>query len=271
MDSVSVGKQLETLLAELKNIRTDIGSMNLRFDGLDQKLNSFISKTEVDIADVRKDVNQVEKSQRFLSEQYEKHCKEQDNIIKQNSQLKEENGNLLIRIKNLEKELKDEKMKRNKQEQHDHLRQVEISGISLQDGENCKEIVLKVAQVAKCNIKLNEIDVAHRLGSGAIITEFVTRTARDSLYYNKTNLKGITVQDLCLQPPKAKDGKETRGLIFINEGLTPENKAILYEARRKGKELNYKVWTVKGTVKIKGYHHPKPTILNSIEDVKNLN
>ena len=58
MDSVSVGKQLETLLAELKNIRTDIGSMNLRFDRLDQKLNNFISKTEVDIADVRKDVNQ---------------------------------------------------------------------------------------------------------------------------------------------------------------------------------------------------------------------
>ena len=67
--------------------------------------------------------------------------------------------------------------------------------------------MLKVTQLAKCNIKLNRIDVAHRLGSGAIITEFVTRTARDSLCYNKTNLKGITVKDLALQPPKAKDGK----------------------------------------------------------------
>ena len=49
------------------------------------------------------------------------------------------------KVKQLENELKEEKTKRNRLEQHGRLNQVEISGVPLTDDEDCKKIVAEIA------------------------------------------------------------------------------------------------------------------------------
>ena len=66
------------------------------------------------------------------------------------SKLERENADLNSKIKRLEKNLKEEKDKRNKLEQHGRLEQIEISGIPFKDDESCEDLVIKIAHLANC-------------------------------------------------------------------------------------------------------------------------
>ena len=92
-------------------------------------------------------------------------------------------------------------------EQHGRLDQVEISGIPMTDNDSCKEITVKIANLCKAKISISDIDVAHCLPGGGIIVKFMSRIARDELYYAKKHLKGMTVKDLGLSPPLNKGYK----------------------------------------------------------------
>ena len=166
-------------------------------------------------------------------------------------QVSKENEELHTKVKILEIELKEERIKRNKLEQHGYLNQTEINGIPLKEHGSCKDIVLEIAKLADAKIIRSDIDAAHGLPAGGIIVVFNSRTARNEFYSNRFNLKGKTVKDLGLDPPE-KDGQVTMGYIFINEGLTQEAKSLLFETRKKFKLLNIpKVWTSKGINKVK--------------------
>ena len=263
-----INDQLKRIVDEIKTLNLTVDS---KFDSLNSKLDTFVNKTEHEIKDIRENITRLEQSQQFISDQYEKHRTEQDNIIKSHTQVSKETEELNTKVKRLEKELKEEKIKRNKLEQHGRLNQVEINGIPLKENESCKGIVLEVAKLANAKIIPPDVDVAHRLPAGGIIVAFNSRTARDEFYNNRFNLKGKTVKDLGLDPP-VKDGQVTMGYIFINEGLTQETKSLLFETRKKCKLLNIpKVWTSKGIIKVKGEHHTKPIIIASMDDVSKLN
>ena len=277
MDGIS--EKIEQLLKELKEVSNEVKAVSnevkgvsTKFNSLESKLNNFINKTDNEIQRINSNIRKVEESQQFISAEYDKHRLQQDNIIKSHSDIMKENKQLHSKVKQLENELKEEKTKRNSLEQHGRLNQVEISGVPLQDDEDCKKIVAEIAKLANAKVECTDIDVAHRLPGGGIIVQFASRTARDILFNSKSNLKGKTVKDLGLSPPKTKEGVETKGLIFINKGLTQETKSLLFETRKKCKTLNInRIWTNKGIIKVKGEHHPKPIRINCMDDVRKLN
>ena len=241
-----IGEKIEQMLKELKEVSNEVKAVSnevkgvsTKFDSLESKLNNFINKTDNEIQRINSNIRKVEESQQFISAEYDKHRLQQDNIIKSHGDIMKENKQLHSEVKQLENELKEEKTKRNSLEQHGHLNQVEISGVPLQDDEDCKKNCCRnVAKLANAKIESADIDVAHRLPGGGIIVQFASRTARDILFNSKSNLKGKTVKDRGLSPPKTKEGVETKGLIFINEGLTQETKSLLFETRKKCKTLN---------------------------------
>ena len=124
MDGIS--DQLKRIMDEIKTLNLTVDS---KFDSVNSKLDTFVSKTEHEIKNTRENITRLEQSQQFISDQYEKHRTEQDNIIKSHTQVSTENEKLNKKIKTLEKELKEERIKRNKLEQHGQLNQVEINSM----------------------------------------------------------------------------------------------------------------------------------------------
>ena len=127
---------------EIKTLNLIVDS---KFDSLNPKLDTFVSKTEHEIKNIRENITRSKQSQRFIGDQYEKYRTEQNNIIKSHTQISQENEEINTKVKRLEKELKEERIKRNKLEQHGLLNQVKINGIPLKEHESCKGTVLEIA------------------------------------------------------------------------------------------------------------------------------
>ena len=88
---------------------------------------------------------------------------------------------------------------------------VEISRIKAFKGENCKQLIFKVRQLAKINIKIDNIEIAHRIKIDSIIVKFSDKPSRDKLFTKKVNLNGITTADVGLGGDKNS--------VFISESL----------------------------------------------------
>ena len=104
-----INDQLKRIVDEIKTLNLTVDS---KFDSLNSKLDTFVRKTEHEIKDIRENITRLEQSQQFISDQYEKHRTEQDSIIKSHTQVSKENKELNMKVKRLEKELKEEKIKR---------------------------------------------------------------------------------------------------------------------------------------------------------------
>ena len=144
---------------------------------------------------------------------------------------------------------------------------LEISGIPLKKGENCKQLVLDIAKLMKVNVTINDIDIAHRLRRGNIVIVFTSRQVRDEMWLNKRNLKGTTIRNLGLEPQNDVYGKALKGFIFLQEALTFYYKQLFFLTREKCKEMNIplkQVYTYKGTIKV--YIHNQKTIEILCED-----
>ena len=176
-------KKLEEVIKEVRDITSNI----------EQKLENFIKKADQVLKSLNGDLNQVknttkelEKSQEFISNQYESNKAAMNNIIKSHSEIKHEKSLLKQNITRLEKQLKSESTKRNALELHGRLNQFEINGIPICEGEPCRNIVMQVANLCDAKIKEDHIDVTHRLYGGGIIVAFKSREARDNLLLCKT-------------------------------------------------------------------------------------
>ena len=123
-------------------------------------------------------------------------------------------------LEKLKKDLKNEKIERSREAQYRQNDKLEISGIPVKKGESCKQLVLEVAKLMNVNISIADIDIAHRLRRGNIIIVFTSRQVRDDMWFNKRNLKGLTIRNLGLEPQNDAYGKALKGSIFLQEALT---------------------------------------------------
>ena len=111
----------------------------------------------------------------------------------------------LIKLSIVNKELQQEKILKNNIENNKRKQNVEVSGIPVSVGENCKAIIMNIAhKLGLTDLKLEDIDVAHRLMSNPnrlppIIVLFATRTICDTYVLRfKPTMYTLTLQDLDL-------------------------------------------------------------------------
>ena len=103
----------------------------------------------------------IEKSQQFLGAQYKTFRNQVGHVLKENTDLKNENEKLASRIPELEKNDKIRSKSIDDLEQYGRREMVEIAGIPRFRDEDCEEITLKLG--AKLGIDLNhhDIEAAH--------------------------------------------------------------------------------------------------------------
>lgn len=151
-------------------------------------------------------------------------------------------------------------------EQYTRNKNVEIHGIPIQDSENCKNIVKCVLQELQVDIKIEEIDVAHRVynknpnSTPSIIAQFSTRTKRDTIIAKKSLI--VTNRNL--------PGVEIGQKIYISENLTPYNKNLLRLTKIKARESNYKyVWFKNNKLLVREKDNSPVLRINSELDIMN--
>ena len=106
---------------------------------------------------------------------------------------------------------------------------MEIQGIPYIPNENIKKIAVNVLQKVKDNIRMENLDLVHRLGketkdernfkeNRSIIVRFKTIEKRNSIFKNRKKAYKFTVKDL---------GFNSTHHFYINENLNPQTKSVL--------------------------------------------
>jgi len=235
----------QQITADIKDIKDQQKKVKAE---LYNEINQIKSKYKEELKNFNNDFSNkfkaVEKSQQFISNEYEKQKNINNNIINSNNALKKENEILKAQISESILDLKKESIQRNSYEQYGRRIMLEINGIPRTDIENCETIVENLSRALKVNQNvLHDIDVVHRLSSkpnSGIIIKFNNRKSRDFFFAAKKNLKNINLLDL---------GYNEAGKIFINESLTPYNKYLFKEVRQRCHSMNYKYfWTRNGLI-----------------------
>lgn len=208
-------KQMETLLARtqgLVKLEKTVEEINNRLKNVEETLRKEVS-------DLKNRVGDLEKSQQFISKQYEGHKKTNENLIKRDTALDNENKQLNSRINSLNEELEQERAARNADAQH--LRSslhVKVCGIPMQDGEETRdasqanntttsELVTKLAIAAKFEkFDPSQIDVCHRTSNenpnSPIIIRFKSKNERSVFFSQRKNLQDLKLEDLGIEEPE---------------------------------------------------------------------
>ena len=277
-------EEIKSILVDIKKEIKDLRTLTENnYDDLKQQVLELKSNTTTQIKALENvarqsnqrieqhtvEIDDIKKSQQFISAQYENTKKNSENLIKRNTDLKNENEQLNNKIKDLERRDKQHYATLNNQEQYTRREMVEVNGIPNVPNENTKEIILNLAK--KMNIKLNpsSFDVIHRLSDkdfAPIIIKFSTRTDRNVFYDARSQLKNLTIQDLGYDP-----NPNTKNKIYINESLTKKNKIVYKAAREECTKLNYRYcWTKNGGIYARKNETSHVIRINLEEDVRKI-
>lgn len=218
---------------DLVEVKKSLAEMNMKFN---------------ELLDMKNGLLELTKTINFLAEKY-------DTLIKELDTVKTENKNAIKQIEELKNANKDKDQiiadleeRTENLEQYTRNHNIEIHGIPQKQNEDCKNLLLKIAQELDIDMNMEEMDVAHRVAvrrattALPIVAQLTTRTKRDELVKQKVliimnnNIEGLQI------------GQK----MFISEHLTLKNKNLLRLAKIRARELNYKyVWYKFGKVLVR--------------------
>lgn len=189
-----------------------------------------------------------------------------------NEKLSSEVNKLKLTVHKLENQVKEKditisnlSIQLNTLDQYGRNRNLEIENVEYRRDESVEDIVLNLAKVLNLNIVKSDIDAAHRLPSRKtdrpqkIIVQLVSRKKRDAFLVKKKS--GITSDQL------VSGGKQKLN-IYINENLTPSNREVLWAAKQRARELQYKfVWVKQGKIFARQDENQKIIKILSLSDI----
>ncbi|CAH2240433.1 jg22143 [Pararge aegeria aegeria] len=114
-----------------------------------------------------------------------------------------------------------------RQQQQARMNNLEIVGLPQTSNESPSDLILRVAKYAGVELKLDDIDFAHRVQPQKpiagrpkpIVVKLKDRLCKDRLLSGLKSKKGICTRDIGIEGPEKK--------FFVNEHLTPVNKQLL--------------------------------------------
>ena len=198
-----------------------------------------------------------------------KAVKDEVNTLKQTIKDKDET------IDKLQKRIDEIEKRRDDNEQHNRLNNIRINGIPEKQGENCEELVMKVANCIDANIDIEDIDRAHRTGkvepnkTRSIIVRFNKFKARKNMTMSKKKLKEPEVHEKMKTVFEGYDlGDEPQ--MFISDDLTKSKSALAAGVRQKRRADKIKeTWISYGKIYAK-LLDDKVVIINNKSDLDSL-
>lgn len=165
-------------------------------------------------------------------------CLEYNEMRKEINEIKIQNIDLKKKITKLEENARWEEKKKNK-------KMLEIYGIPRKNGENPKDIVIRLGRSAKVAITENDLEESYRVqskdGNGKQVVAKFRQYEKKAEFLKAMKEKRPRLSDINENPENK--------LIYVNEKLTAENKRILYVIKEEAKQRKWhKVWVYAGEV-----------------------
>jgi hypothetical protein len=161
----------------------------------------------------------------------------------------------------------------NSLDQYSRNKNFEIENIEQVKGERLEAVVLDIAKHIDINLSIGEIDAVHRLPvrrdstrPPKIIVQLTTRRKRD-LFINRRR----DASDL--QSKQVIAGGRSEERIYINENLTAYNRDLLWKAKARGRDQQYRfVWYKFGKILAKQNELPNTQVIriNSVKDIEKI-
>ncbi|XP_037504898.1 uncharacterized protein LOC119380160 [Rhipicephalus sanguineus] len=195
-------------------------------DRIVDKIAVKMKSSGVDVLELKKHVDSLESSLKFLNDLVDKLNSEKASLVAENKALKDENCSLSRKVSQLE--------------QYSRMNNVEIRGIPCTQGEDCVAVVEKIAKIIACPVTPSDLDVVHRVstkdkGKKNLIARFCSRAKKNDFVSKARKAR------LCLSDIGMSNGTHP---IFVNDHLTPQNKALFSRALALKKANNWKhLWT----------------------------
>lgn len=226
----NLAKKLDDVAAQLQSLQSSVDFLSNKYDTINDNISQIMQK-----------LNLVEQNKREIEKlKLENQCLHRDF-----SKLQEQVNHL---------------------DQYGRRNNLEIHGVDEKPNENLGEILTSIANTLNLPYDANGVEGVHRLPMRkkaanrppAIIVRFVNRqnTAK-WLEKKKTDIECRNV---------ISNGSQN--LIYINENLSPINKELFWNARVRGKELNFKfVWVKNGSIFMRKDENATSIRIGCMEDL----
>lgn len=243
-----------SLTAEiLKELWTNEFLPNIR-----KEICTEIDSLKVSLRDLSKRLDEIEKSQSFISKKYDTVITTITNLNKHNEDMKGQVQKIEEDINKLGNDGYGVEVKLDELEQYSRRDCLEITGIPVVPNDNPTLLVKEMSEIMGVNLDVNDISIAHRLPptkkvKDRLIVKFTRRQKRDEIYSKRKNLKTKRTKDL---PSVVREPESTvvshKAQIHVNESLTPYRKRLLGRILQFKRDHNYKfIWTINGKILLK--------------------
>ncbi|XP_075547670.1 uncharacterized protein LOC142582160 [Dermacentor variabilis] len=168
----------------------------------------------------------------FMSNLFDEFRAKQDELMTSNKSLLAQNEMLVKRVADLE--------------QYSRLNNIEVKGIPLKKGEDCRAILKRVGDVIECPVSETDIETVHRVPSKSsdqhLIARFVSRDKKNE-FVKRARKARLRVSHLGFSGTNDT-------AVYVNDHLTISNKMLFAKALalKKAKKWQY-LWTENSQIK----------------------
>lgn len=186
-----------------------------------------MKESGIDVVDLKKEIDSLNTSAEHLNGLVEELRSQNATLIVENKQLKSQNHSLTRKVEELE--------------QYSRLGNVEIKGIPCSQGEDCVTIMQTLGNKINCPVSPSDLDIVHRVPTRSndkknIIARFCSR-AKKADFVSKARKAKLCLSDIGFSG-------SFNAPVFVNEHLTPGNKALFSKALTLKREKNWMfLWT----------------------------
>ncbi|XP_065310131.2 uncharacterized protein [Dermacentor albipictus] len=182
------------------------------------------------------------------------------------TEVKEKQSDHSRDIKELNTQVKTMRKEMIELKQYSRRNNLEIKNVPASSEESLPDMMLKIATCLKEELRLEDIDVVHRVpskdkGRPNIVVKFVSRNVRDRLLQSAKRNR-LTTSSL---------GLEKNEPVYINEHLCPEYKILLGKAIQTKRDKNWKfAWVSQSKILMRKLENSTVLHIRTEEDLANV-
>ena len=215
---------------------------------------------------IKEQFENLSQSMNVHTKNYDEYQKTVKGVIEENQATRLEMAVVMNTLTDLQKENAQLKERVEELEQQTRCKDVEIVGFPETKEENLKTIVKTIGTKIGLQVPPDQIEQVERVPSSSkprpLLVQFKTKTLKDTFLTSarKARVKAVNVNNTFPDTP-----------IFVNEHLTQERKRLIYEARKKKKELQYQhLWTKAGVIYLKKTDDSQPIRIVAQKDLSKI-
>ncbi|XP_028178552.1 uncharacterized protein LOC114365991 [Ostrinia furnacalis] len=262
--TTNMNKMKEEIMSQLKDqlsgLQITSNKIIAEQNQLKSELKSFKKTTEGDIQALQDSLN-------YHSGRQDENVQKIQSIASEVTKV----NNIGEDIRQLRNKVNDLQFELNTHQQRERLANLEITGLPQKTNEDLRDYLLKISNIAKCQLALEDIISINRVEPRSklldkpkvIVAKLRSTLIRDSIISGIRRNRGLTTVDIGL-PGEPRQ-------IYVNEHLTPLNKMLFGKAREATKKNGYRyVWVKYGKIFTRKDDTHPPVHIRTIEDISKI-